>query len=231
LHKKIGIIGGLSPESTVSYYLHITRSYVEKFADYGYPEIIIYSENLQQYHQWRDENRWDLITNDLIKAANKLASAGADIGLIATNTMHKVFNQVQKEVPLPLINLIATTADDIHSQGIEKVALLGTKFTMSESFYIDGLNERGISVLVPTPEDQTCIHQIIVNELVRGIISEKSKQQYLDVIHKLKQQGAQAVILGCTEIPLLIKQEDCDITVIDTATIHAEAALLSAINH
>ena len=106
MHKKIGIIGGLSPESTVSYYLHITRTYVEKFGDYGYPEIIIYSVNLENYHQWRSMNRWDLIAGDMIVVAEKLRQAGADFGLIATNTMHKVFDIVQNAVDLPLIHLI-----------------------------------------------------------------------------------------------------------------------------
>ena len=231
MHKKIGIIGGLSPESTVSYYLHITRSYVEKFGDYAYPEIIIYSVNLKNYHHWRNENRWDLIAEDLSSVAAKLKEAGADFGLIATNTMHKVFDQVQSNTSLPLINLISTTAEDVNRKGISTVALLGTKFTMSENFYINGLKNQGISTIVPSPEDQEVIHRIIVDELVRGIISQRSKQQYLNIISKLKAQGAEGVILGCTEIPLLIKQQDCDITVIDTASIHAEAALSYAINN
>lgn len=231
MHKKIGIIGGLSPESTVSYYLHITRAYVEKFGDYGYPEIIIYSVNLKSYHQWRNDNRWDLIAEDLIRVANELTAAGADFGLIATNTMHKVFDDVQANISLPLINLVSTTAADVSAKGIATVALLGTKFTMSEDFYIDGLNSQGITTLVPNPEDQEIIHRIIVDELVRGIILQESKQQYLNIINKLKAQGAQGVILGCTEIPLLIKQQDCDITVIDTAAIHAAAALCRAINN
>ena len=231
MHKKIGIIGGLSPESTVSYYLHITRSYVEKFGDYAYPEIIIYSVNLKNYHHWRNENRWDLIAEDLISVAAKLKEAGADFGLIATNTMHKVFDQVQSNTSLPLINLISTTAEDVNRKGIATVALLGTKFTMSENFYINGLKNQGICTIVPSLEDQEVIHRIIVDELVRGIILDKSKQQYLNIISKLKVQGAEGVILGCTEIPLLIKQQDCDITVIDTASIHAEAALSYAINN
>ena len=106
MHKKIGIIGGLSPESTVSYYLHITRTYVERFGDYGYPEVIIYSVNLENYHRWRRRNRWDLISEDLIAVAERLRQAGADFGLIATNTMHKVFDTVQNAVDLPLIHLI-----------------------------------------------------------------------------------------------------------------------------
>ena len=110
MHKKIGIIGGLSPESTVSYYLHITRTYVKRYGDYGYPEIIIYSVNLEKYHRWRSENRWDLIAENLVAAVKNLQKAGADFGLIATNTMHKVFDDVQNAVSLPLIHLIEATA-------------------------------------------------------------------------------------------------------------------------
>jgi aspartate racemase len=230
MHKKIGIIGGLSPESTVSYYLHITRSYVERFGDYGYPEIIIYSVNLENYHKWRSENKWDLIIKNIINAADKLQKAGADFGLIATNTMHKVFDKVQNEISLPLINLIDVTAAYVKQKNLATVSLLGTSYTMSEKFYKSGLQKSGISVLVPSPDDQATIHKIIVDELVRGKILGKSKYQYLDIINKLKNQGAEGVILGCTEIPLLIKQEDCSIPIIDTAEIHAESALLHAIN-
>ncbi|MBD5771356.1 aspartate/glutamate racemase family protein [Marinomonas colpomeniae] len=231
MHKKIGIIGGLSPESTVSYYLHITRSYVEKYGNYGYPEIIIYSVNLKNFHQRRDEGRWDLIAEDLARVANELKTAGADFGLIATNTMHKVFDDVQNLTSLPLINLINTTALDVKKKSISKVALLGTKFTMGEDFYVEGLKKQDISTIVPSFDDQQVIHSIIVNELVRGIISDASRKQYIDIINKLRSEGAEGVILGCTEIPLLIKQADCDIPIIDTATIHAEEALLRAISH
>ena len=230
MHKKIGIIGGLSPESTVSYYLHITRAYVEKVGDDSYPEIIIYSVNLENYHRWRAENRWDLITEDMADIANKLQAAGADFGLIATNTMHKVFAQVQQKTALPLLNLIDVTAAEVSKKNIQRIGLLGTKYTMSEDFYRVGLEAHNLAVLVPCAEDQEIIHKIIVEELVRGKILPQSKSAYLNIIKKLKQQGAQGVILGCTEIPLLIKQHDCDIPVIDTATIHAQAALLQAID-
>ncbi len=230
MHKKIGIIGGLSPESTVSYYLHITRTYVEKFGDDSYPEIIIYSVNLEDYHRWRSENRWDLIIEDMADIANKLQVAGADFGLIATNTMHKVFAQVQQKTTLPLLNLIDVTAGEARRKNIQTIGLIGTKYTMSEDFYRVGLKDNNLSVLVPCAEDQEIIHKIIVEELVRGKILPQSKSAYLKIIKKLQQQGAEGVILGCTEIPLLIKQHDCDIPVIDTATIHAQAALLQAID-
>jgi aspartate racemase len=231
MHKKIGIIGGLSPESTASYYLHITRTYVERFGDDGYPEIIIYSVNLENYHRWRSAGRWDLIADDLTQAAVSIQKAGADFGLIATNTMHKVFDEVQSATSLPLINLIEVTAAEAKQQQFKTVGLLGTSFTMSESFYKSGLEKHGLSVVVPSADDQAVIHKIIMEELVRGKFLDASKQHYLVIIEKLKALGAEAIILGCTEIPLLVNQTDCDIPLIDTAKIHAEAALSRAIKN
>jgi len=229
MHKKIGIIGGLSPESTVSYYLHITRTYVERFGDYGYPEIIIYSVNLENYHQWRSQGRWDLISEDLIAAAERLRQAGADFGLIATNTMHKVFDTVQNAVDLPLIHLIDATVATIKEMGICTVGLLGTRYTMSDGFYEDRLSENGLETIVPEEREQDIIHRIIVEELVRGRIISASKRKYLEIIENMKNAGAKGVILGCTEIPLLVKQDDCSIPLYDTAVIHAEAALAYAL--
>jgi aspartate racemase len=231
MHKKIGIIGGLSPESSVSYYLHITRKYFERFGDHSYPEIIIYSVNLENYHKWRSENRWDLITNDLVFVANQLQKAGADFGLIATNTMHKVFKEVQNKTTLPLINLIEVTALEAKKQKLSHVGLLGTSYTMSETFYRSGLEKYGLNVLVPSFTDQELVHKIIVEELVCGKILEQSSVIYSEIIGKLVSQGAEGIILGCTEIPLLVKQENFSIPLIDTATIHAEAAFWRAINN
>lgn len=229
MYKKIGIIGGLTPESTVSYYLHITRSYIERFDNYSYPEIIIYSVNLENYHQWRDQNKWELIVDDLVNAASKLKLAGADFGLIATNTMHKVFDLVQSKIDLPLIHIIDVTVRKINANKITKVGLLGTKYTMNEDFYKDRLTKNNIISVVPELEDQEKINQIIVDQLARGVLLEESKKFYLSVIDKLIEKGAEGIILGCTEIPLLIKQTDCKIPVFDTAIIHAEAALDEAI--
>ncbi|MDX2495578.1 MAG: amino acid racemase [Desulfuromusa sp.] len=231
MYKKIGIIGGLSPESTVSYYLHITRSFVEQFENYSYPEIIIYSVNLENYHKWRAENRWDLITNDMISIARKLKIAGADFGLIATNTMHKVFDDVQRSIDLPLIHLIDVTIKEIKQREITTVGLLGTKYTMTDGFYTDRLNINNLATVIPEAKDQEIIHRIIVDQLARGIFSDNSKQQYLSIIEKMKKDGAEGIILGCTEIPLLINQDDCDIPVFDTATIHADAALEAALGN
>ncbi len=229
MHKKIGIIGGLSPESTVSYYLHITRSYTARFGDYAYPQIFIFSVNLENYHNWRKMNRWDLITNDLVSAAQSLQSAGADFGLIATNTMHKVFDLVQSATSLPLLHIIDVTIEQIKRQNITTIALLGTKYTMSDGFYQRRLAQHALDVIVPAANEQETIHRIIEEELVRGVLLEESKRRYLDVIANMQQRRAQGVILGCTEIPLLVKQADCALPLFDTAVIHAEAALQKAL--
>jgi len=225
VHQKIGIIGGLSPESTVSYYLHITRAYVERYGDYGYPEILIYSVNLKKYHNWRSENRWDLIAEDLIISAKSLQKGGADFGLIATNTMHKVFDVVKDAVSLPLISIIDATAQRAGKMRLRKLGLLGTQYTMSDGFYHDQVSRYGLDTIVPDSEDQGIIHRIIVEELVRGKLLEESKGEYIRIINGLVEFGAEGIILGCTEIPLLIKQKDCSVPLLDTADIHAEAAL------
>ncbi|MFA5905098.1 MAG: amino acid racemase [Desulfobacula sp.] len=229
MHKKIGIIGGLSAESTVSYYLHITRTYIERFGDCGYPEIIIFSVNLENYRRWRSTNRWDLIVNDLTSAARNLQQAGADFALIATNTMHKVFDEVQSGTTLPLIHILDSTVHEIELRGVRTVGLLGTRYTMRETFYIDKLANNGIRALVPTIEDQNKIHRIIVDELSRGKILEESRQECLCIIDTLRQDGADGIILGCTELPLLLHPDDSEIPLFDTAILHAQVALDLAI--
>lgn len=225
MHKKIGIIGGLSPESTVSYYLHITRTYVERFGDHGYPEIVIYSVSMEKYHRWRAAERWDLIAGDLIAAAKGLEHAGADFGVIATNTMHKVFDIVNEAVDLPLLHMIDATARKAKAAGLKKLGLLGTHTTMSDGFYHAHCAGYGLQMVVPTPQDQQIIHKIIVEELVRGRLLEDSRLEYMRIISDLTDLGAEGIVLGCTEIPLLVKQRDSAVPLLDTAVIHAEAAL------
>ncbi|MCB9480617.1 MAG: amino acid racemase [Desulfobacteraceae bacterium] len=229
MKKKIGIAGGLSPESTVSYYLYITRTYAEMFGNYDYPEIIIYSVNLENYHKWRSINRWDLIIEDLVSCFNNLKKAGADFGLIATNTMHKVYDQVAELIDMPLINIIDETAKKARDLNISTLGLIGTKYTMGDGFYQNRLSGFKIKTLVPDLEQQETVHRIIVEELVRGCFLKESKKRYIDIIEGLISRGADGIILGCTEIPLLIKQEDFKIKLFDTAEIHADAALQAAI--
>jgi aspartate racemase len=225
VHKRIGILGGMSPESTVAYYEYITRTYTERFGDYGYPEILIYSVSFQPYVDWPNQDRWDLVAQGLAEAAQKLAAAGADLILIATNTMHLVFDEVQASVELPMLSLLDATGQAILAHGLRKVGLLGTRFTMEKTFYQDALARQGISVLVPEAVDRAYVNDVIYDELVAGQIRDESRAGYLAVIRRLVDRGAEGVILGCTEIPLLVSEADAGIPLFDTTTIHAEAAL------
>ncbi len=225
MHKKIGILGGMSPESTVEYYQYITRTYTERFGDYGYPEVIIYSVSFQPYVDWPVQDRWDLVAQGLSEAAQRLEAAGADFIVIATNTMHLVFDQVQANVTVPMLSLLDAVGDAILARGIETVGLLGTRFTMEKAFYQDALTRKGITVLVPDEQDREYVNGIIYAELVAGQVRDESRAGYVAIINKLAERGAEGVILGCTEIPLLVNEEDAGMPLFDTTVIHAEAAL------
>lgn len=228
MHKRIGILGGMSPESTVAYYEHITRTYTERYGDYGYPEVLIYSVSFQPYVDWPVAGRWDLVAQGLADAARRLVAAGAEVLLIATNTMHIVFSQVQAAVDVPMISLLDAVAGAIHAGGVDTVGLLGTRFTMEQPFYRQALAEHGIDVLVPEADDRAMVNQVIYDELVAGQIRTESRAAFLDVIGRLADRGARGIILGCTEIPLLIHRADAvgyGVQLFDTTIIHAEAAL------
>ena len=225
MHKKIGILGGMSPESTSEYYEYITHTYTERFGDYGYPEIIIYSVSFQPYVDWPNDGRWDLVAQGLSEAAQRLEAAGADFIIIATNTMHLVFDQVQASVNVPMLSLLDAVGEAILARGMSAVGLLGTKFTMEKTFYQDALARKGITVLTPDAGDREYVNSVIYNELVAGQIRDESRAGFVNIIQKLAERGAEGVILGCTEIPLLISEADAGIPLFDTTTIHAEAAL------
>jgi aspartate racemase len=229
MHKTIGILGGMSPESTVAYYEYITRTYTERFGDYGYPEIIIYSVSFQPYVDWPEAGRWDLVADGLSEAAKHLEQAGADVILIATNTMHIVFDRVQASVGVPMLSLLEAVGEAIKGREMETVGLLGTRFTMEETFYSEALSEKGIEVLVPDADDRAYVDGVIYDELVAGQIREASRVGFVSVIDKLVAQDAEGVILGCTEIPLLVSEEDAGVPLFDTTRVHAEAALRYAV--
>jgi aspartate racemase len=225
MHKTIGIIGGLSPESTVEYYEHITRSYTERFGDFGYPQVVIYSVCFQTYVDWCNQERWSDVAQGLSLAAQRLVAAGADFLVIAANTMHIVLDQVQASVNVPVLSLLDALSDAIHAHGMHSVGLLGTRFTMEKPFYRDALADRGISVLVPDSADRDDINRVIYDELVAGRICDESRALYVSIIDKLAAQGAEGIVLGCTEIPLLVRERDVAIPLFNTTTLHAEAAL------
>jgi aspartate racemase len=229
MHKKIGILGGMSPESTIAYYEHITRRYTERFGDYGYPEIIIYSVSFQPYVDWPQQERWDLVAQGLSEAARRLEVAGADFIVIATNTMHLVFEEVQACVQVPMLGLLDAVGEVMLAGGMKKVGLLGTQYTMEKRFYQDALERRGITVLVPDVKDRQYVNTVIYNELVAGQIRDESRAGLLAVIRRLAERGAQGVILGCTEIPMLVTEADAAMPLFDTTAIHAEAALRYAV--
>lgn len=225
MYKRIGILGGMSPESTVEYYQYITRTYVERYGDYAYPEVLIYSVSFQSYVDWPEQERWDLVAQGLSEAAQRLEAAGAEVLLIATNTMHLVVDQVQAGVAVPVLSLLDVVAEAILARGMRTTGLLGTRFTMEKGFYQDALARRGITVLVPGAEGRAYVNQVIYDELVAGQIRDASRAGFVALVEELAGRGAEGVILGCTEIPLLVGEADVDLPLFDTTRLHAEAAL------
>jgi aspartate racemase len=228
MYRRIGILGGLSPESTVTYYRRIVRRYQELFGDHGYPEIIVYSVSFQRFIEWMAEEEWSTITEELIDAIRGLGAAGADFAVIATNTMHIVFDEVRERSPIPLISIIEATAEAIEEEGMDTVGLLGTRFTMEKKFYRRGLASHGIETLIPVKADRDQINKVVFEELSRGSIRSESRDKFLRIIGDLIGRGAQGIVLGCTEIPLLVNTQHTPIKLFDTATIHADKALESA---
>ncbi|NQS96864.1 MAG: amino acid racemase [candidate division Zixibacteria bacterium] len=216
----------MSPESTIEYYQYIVRTYTQRFGDHAYPEIIIYSVSFEQYIEWPAQGRWDLIAEGLSTAAKRLESAGTDFIIIATNTMHIVFDQVQASVNVPMINLLEVVGDAILKKGLNTVGLLGTRYTMeAEDLYPKALSKKGITVVIPDESGRDFVNRVIYDELIKGEIREESHRGFLKVILEMAERGAQGVILGCTEIPLLVKAEDTPLVLFDTTLLHAEAAL------
>lgn len=223
--KKIGILGGMSPESTIHYYEQIVHDYTAQFGTHGYPEVIIYSVTFEPYIHWQEAGEWDIMATDMVKACLGLQAAGADFIVIATNTMHKVIDEVQSEIDIPIVSMLDVVAEAILAKGYSTVALLGTMYTMVDDFYVDGLEKHGLKVLVPEEEDRQVVHDVIFKELIKGDVFSISKHKYVEIIGKLEQLGAQGVVLGCTEIPMLVQSEDVNIPIFDTTVIHATAAL------
>lgn len=229
MHKKIGILGGMTPESTVVYYQHIFKRYQKLFGNLDYPETIIYDVSFQRFADWMGVEDWDSIEEALLSGLNSLRAAGADFAVIATNTMHILFDKIQARSPLPLISIIDATAEAINEEGMERVGLLGTRFTMENPFFIEGLAKHGIEATVPEKEGRNYIDKVVFDELSIGLLRPESRDGYLKIISSLIENGAEGIVLGCTEIPLLVTPEHTSTKLFDTATIHAEKALQYAI--
>ncbi|HBF7091570.1 TPA: aspartate/glutamate racemase family protein [Clostridioides difficile] len=227
--KTIGLIGGMSWESTITYYQVINTVIKERLGGLHSSKCILYSVDFQEIEECQSSGNWEKSAKILADAAIKLQEAGADFIVICTNTMHKVSDKIQESIHIPLLHIADVTATVLREKEIKKVALLGTKYTMEQDFYKNVIINNGIEVLIPNEEDRIIVNDTIFNELCLGIISESSKKAFLSIIDKLGKQGAEAVILGCTEIGLLIKHNDTSIPLFDTTVIHAIEAALSSI--
>jgi aspartate racemase len=227
--KRIGILGGTSPESTISYYERITHEYTRRFGDYSYPEILIYSVSFQTFVDWQQAGDWQAMAAEMIEIFRILAQAGAKIGLIAANTLHRVFDAVERESTIPLLHIADAAAEVIRAKGCRIVALLGTRYTMEGTFYQNRLSQHGIASITPNDQDREIVHSVIYDELTRGIIRPESRAKFIAIIDRLAKEGAEGAVLGCTEIPLLVQDGDCSIPLFDTAAIHADAALERAL--
>lgn len=224
--KTIGLLGGMSWESTVSYYQAINQGIKAKLGGLHSAKIVLHSVDFQPIETLQHHGKWSEMGSILADAAQGVERAGADCLLICTNTMHKVADQVAQTVDIPLIHIADATAQALLINNISKVGLLGTRFTMEQDFYKQRLIDKfGIDVVTPNADERNDIHHIIYNELCLGQINKDSKQQYLDIVDGLSKKGAQAVILGCTEIALLINQQDTHVPLFDTTQIHAQAAV------
>ncbi|CAM1354673.1 MULTISPECIES: aspartate/glutamate racemase family protein [Tenacibaculum] len=222
--KTIGLIGGITPQSTIMYYQVLNNLASKEYGDKHSAKVIINSVDFGEISKLQSEGKWDVLDGIMANAAKSLENAGATSILICANTMHLTIEAIRKVVQIPVIHIAKATGEQILEKKISKVALLGTKYTMEKTFYIDVLKSMGIEVIIPEKTDREIVHTIIYDELSKGVLKATSKEAYITIINKLEKKGAEGVILGCTEIPLLIQQEDVSIPVFDTTTIHATKA-------
>ncbi|MBI4645407.1 MAG: amino acid racemase [Bacteroidia bacterium] len=220
--KTIGLIGGTGWASTAEYYKRINESVNFRIGGINFAQCIIYSFNLNDIHQLAEANEYDRIFDLLLDAAKKLQSAGADFLVLCTNTMHRFANRLTSEISIPLVHIAEATADEIIAHKLKCVGLLGTAPTMKEEFYRSILTQSGLKVLVPEDSDIDFIHNAIFNELVKGKFNIETKSTFINIMNKLHERGAEGIVLGCTEIPLIIKPEDFFLPLFNTLEIHVK---------
>lgn len=227
--KTIGLIGGMSWESSVEYYRLINEEIKIKMGGLHSAKCLLYSVDFGEIEPYMRTAEWEKIAEVLINAAKNLENSGADLILICTNTMHKLYEQIQKEIKVRLLHIADATAEKIIQVNIKKVGLLGTRQTMEQDFYKSRMEQQGIQVLIPNEKDRELVNQVIFNELCLGEIKEESKKKYQRIIEDLILRGAEGIVLGCTEIPLLIKNDDSIVPLFDTTYIHAMKAVEIAV--
>lgn len=228
--KTIGLIGGMSWESTVPYYRQINETIKARLGGLHSAKVVLYSVDFHEIERLQHAGDWEGAGVILAEAARALQAAGADFLVLCTNTMHKVASRIEAAVEIPLLHIADPTAAEIKRAGYTVVGLLGTRFTMEQAFYRDRLSARhGLRVIIPGPTDREAVHRIIYEELCLGVVTAKSRDAYRKIMAGLALQGAQAIILGCTEISLLVDQQDSEVPLFDTTAIHARAAAEEAI--
>lgn len=224
--KVIGLIGGMSWESSLEYYRIINQAVKARLGGFHSAKCMMFSVDFAKIEMLQQQGRWSEMADLLANAAKSLEDGGADFVLLCTNTMHKVAAEIEANIQIPFLHIADATAQKVKAAGIGKVGLLGTRFTMEEDFYLSRLTERyNLQVIIPNPGDREIVHRIIYDELVKGKIRPESKAQYVEIIERLVSEGAEGVILGCTEIGLLVQDGDCAVPLFDTTRNHAEAAV------
>jgi aspartate racemase len=222
----IGLIGGMSWESSAEYYRLLNRGVQARLGGHHSARLVLVNVDFEPIKRAQHDGDWAAATVPLVEAARQLARAGAAFSLLCTNTMHKVFDALEAASPMPFLHLADATGERIRAAGVRRVGLLGTAFTMEQDFYRERLASRfGLDVLVPEADDRACVHRVIYDELCQGEIREDSRAAYAAIIQRLQARGAEAVILGCTEITLLVRPEDSVLPIFDTTRIHCEVAL------
>ena len=229
--KTIGMLGGMSWESTAVYYTMINEGIREKAGGLHLAKICLYSVDFDEIEKLQRSGDWDATADELSAAARKVEAAGADFLLICTNTMHLVAPQIERAVSIPILHIVDATAEALTTAGIGRVGLLGTRFTMEQEFYKGRLAERyGIDVIVPDDDEREIVHRVIYDELCLGKIMDDSREKYLHIIASLKSRGAEGIILGCTEIASLVQQHHTEVPLYDTTAIHASKAVEMALS-
>ena len=224
--KTIGMIGGMSWESTLEYYRIMNETVKDKLGGFHSAKILIYSVDFGPVEQLQHEGDWDELTKLMVEAARRVEKGGADFLIVCSNTMHQLADAIAQSVNIPILHIADVTAEEIKKQRIQTVGLLGTKFTMEQDFYKGRLTQRhGLTVIIPSEEERNVIHSIIYDELCLGQIKDVSKEAFKGAISDLETKGAGGIILGCTEIPLIVKPSDYEVPLFDTSALHARAAV------
>ena len=224
--RKFGMIGGFGPESTLDYYKRIMELYRQEIDSYSYPEIVINSMDINKLLKMVADEKWNELVRWIVDGINDLHKAGAEFGFISANTPHIVFDLVQERSPIPLISIVKETCKKVVSLNINKVALLGTRFTMTSKFYQEVFNKERISIIVPNEQDQEYIHSKLMNEIELGIFLDETRDGLLNIIHRLiETEAVEGVILGCTELPLILSQDNFGIPFINTTEVHVESII------